>query len=113
MKKYGFGPKFIKCFDDLYNNASSKIMINGHLSEKVDIKRGFKQGDASSNGFFNLAIDPLIRNMTMSREIEMINIRTPKSLEQVPIKAGAYADDVHTICKADQESVQGKCWWCC
>ena len=86
---------------------SAKIMINGHLSEGVDIERGFKQGDAFSNGIFNISIDPLIRNIIMCRDTKMIRIMTPRSMIPVEHKAGAYADDVHTICKADQGSVQG------
>ena len=31
---------------------------------------------------------------------------TPRTLDPVKLKAGAYADDVHTLCKADQEIVQ-------
>ena len=82
-------------------------MVNEHLSENIEIKRGFKQGDASSNGWFNLGMDPLIRNIIMRREIKMINIRTPRTMNPILLKAGAYADDVFTLCKADQGSVQG------
>ena len=69
LKKYGFGPMLIMYFKVLYNNVSAKIMINGHLSEGVDIERGFKQGDAFSNGIFNISIDPLIRNLITCREM--------------------------------------------
>ena len=55
----------------------------------------------------NLGIDPLIRNIFMNREVKMINIMTPRSMDPMLFKAGAYADDAHTVCKADQESVQG------
>ena len=41
----------------------------------------------------------------MCREIIMIRIMTPRSMISVEHKASA--DDVHTICKADQGSVQG------
>ena len=43
----------------------------------------------------------------MCRVIKMIRIMTPRSTIPVKHKSGAYADDVHTICKADQGSVQG------
>jgi hypothetical protein len=43
------------------NKNSAKIGINGHLS--IDIKRGFKQGDALSCTFFVLGMNPLIRNI--------------------------------------------------
>ena len=63
LRRYGFGLKLIKWFRTLYNDTSSRVLINGHLSRKVSVKRGFKQGDAFSNGLFDIAIDPLIRNI--------------------------------------------------
>ena len=38
--KYGFCPKLINHFELLYKSISSKIMINGHQSETVQINRG-------------------------------------------------------------------------
>ena len=50
LSRYGFGPRLIMFFKTFYKNASAKILINGHLSERIGIHRGFKQGDAFSNG---------------------------------------------------------------
>ena len=91
----------------LYKNASAKILINGHLSTRIGIHRGFKQGDAFSNGCFNISIDPLIRNIIADRDIRMIRLVTLRSREEVQMKAGGYADDVHTLCGADDDSVKG------
>ena len=107
LSRYGFGPKLIMFFKTIYKNASAKILINGHLSERVGIHRGFKQGDAFSNGCFNISIDPLIRNIIADRDIEMIRLVTLISREEVQMKAGGYADDVHTLCGADDDSVKG------
>ena len=52
----------------LYRDVTPKILVNGHLSKSLHIERGVKQGDAFSNGIFNICIDPLIRNIIMSRE---------------------------------------------
>ena len=91
MRKYCFGPKIIKYFRILYKEISAKIMVNGHLSKKVNIKRGFKKSDTFSNGLFNLSIDPLIRNLIASREIRMVRFITPNSGEEIKMKAGGYA----------------------
>ena len=37
----------------------------------------------------------------------MLRMTTLMSREEVEVKAGGYADDVHTLCAADDESVKG------
>jgi hypothetical protein len=49
----------------------------------------------------------LIRNIIADRNIEMIRMITPRTREEVNIKAGGFADDVHVLCGADEESVKG------
>ena len=97
LVKYGFGPKLIMYFKTLYKNASAKVSINGHLSKRIAIHRGFKQGDAFSNGCFNISIDPLIRNIIADRNISMLRMVTLRSREELQMKAGGYADDVYTV----------------
>ena len=85
----------------MYKNASVKILVNGHLSDRIRIHRGFNQGDAFSNGCFNIGIDPLIGNIIADREIGMLSLTTLRTREVLQMKAGGYADDVFTICRAD------------
>jgi Reverse transcriptase (RNA-dependent DNA polymerase) len=74
LKKYGFGPHFINCFRTLYNGISARILINGHLSRKMGIKRGVKQGDGFSGGIFAMCIDLLLRNKNTNPKIRMIEL---------------------------------------
>ena len=37
----------------------------------------------------------------------MIRMITLRTREEVEMKSGGYADDVHVLCKADDESVRG------
>jgi hypothetical protein len=106
LKNYGFGPQFIKCFKTLYSKISAKILINGHLSDSIDIERGYKQGDALSCAFFILGIDPLIRNINKDPLIRTVEIKTKITGKEVNYKDGAFADDVDVICRADNGSVQ-------
>jgi hypothetical protein len=39
LKNYGSGPQFINCFKTFHIKISSKILINGHLSHSIDIKK--------------------------------------------------------------------------
>ena len=57
--------------------------------------------------FFIVSIDPVIRNIISSIEIKMMRLITPRSMEKIELKAGAYVDDVLVMCGADIESVNG------
>ena len=57
--------------------------------------------------FFIVSIDPEIRNIISSREIKMIRLITPRTLEKIELKAGAYVDDVLVVYVEDNESVNG------
>ena len=107
LRRYGFGPKHIMMFELVYKDISARVLINGHLGESLSIKRGFKQGDSPSCGLFNICIDPLIRNVIADRNIRMIRMITLRTREEVNMKAGGFADDVHVLCGADDESVKG------
>ena len=110
LRRYGFGPKHIKMFELVYKDISARVLINGHLGESLNIKRGFKQGDSPSCGWFNICIDPLIRNIIADRNIamvRMVRMITLRTREEIKIKAGGFADDVHVLCKSNDESVRG------
>jgi hypothetical protein len=94
LRNYGFGPQPINCFKTLYSKISSQLLINGHLSDIIDIKRGYKQVDALSCAFFILGIDPLIRNMKRDPVIKSAEIRAKITKSTVKFKAGAFAEDV-------------------
>jgi hypothetical protein len=105
LKHYGFGEYFINNFRVLYANLSSTIMINGHKSEKINIRRGVKQGDALSCSLFILCIDPLIRNIKANNRIKGIDLKSRKYYMKDTYKVSGYADDIAIICKSDIESV--------
>jgi hypothetical protein len=58
FKSYGFAPQFITFLKTLYSKISDKILLEGHLSDSINIKRGYKQSVALSCAFFFLGIDP-------------------------------------------------------
>ena len=104
---YGFGPHFVGVFKTLYNQITARIMVNGFVTEAINIERGVKQGDALSCAIFIICIDPLIRNLNKNKQIKQIqHIRTQNG-ENHSYKAAAYADDVSVICKNDALSIQG------
>ncbi len=99
LRKYGFSEESIKLVRILYNQVEAKIMINGFLTERLQLQRGVKQGDALSCGLFILCMDPLIRRIEG-------NNRIPNHVIQGIScdKTAAYADDI-TIITSDNENV--------
>jgi exonuclease III len=107
LSAYGFGHEFLKVFKTLYNGITARILVNGYASEKINIERGVKQGDALSCALFILCIDPLLRNINKNKNIKKIDIlRRNKVNEELNLKAAAYADDISVICEKDNKSIQ-------
>jgi hypothetical protein len=109
LAAYGFGPNFILVFKTLYNKITARILINGFTSEKINIERGVKQGDALSCAIFIICIDPLLRNLNKNKLIIPIRLN-PRNTDVVPkngyFKSSAYADDISVICKNSVMSIQ-------
>ena len=48
MRTFGIGDNFIHWIKVIYSNASTRIKINGFLTENIQLKRGVRQGDPLS-----------------------------------------------------------------
>ena len=65
LEKFGLPRWFITTIQHLYQNATTRVLINGMLSDPFTVLRGVRQGDALSCLLFDLGIEPLaaaIRN---------------------------------------------------
>ena len=105
LEHYGFGHKFRKYFQILYKDIKARVLVNGYLSELINIERGVKQGDALSCAIFIICIDPLIRNINNNSKIEPILITIKSNLKRIAHKACGFADDVSIICKNTKTSI--------
>jgi hypothetical protein len=59
LNHFGFGPNFISWIEILYSNASTRVDINGFLTEKVQLKSGVRQGCPLSPLLYVLIIELL------------------------------------------------------
>ena len=96
LEAYGFPPDFITVVRVLYENLTSVVQVNGHLSKEFRIANGVKQGDALSCGLFVLAIDPLLRNLNNNAGIEGVSVPIDP-MEVVEVKVLSYADDITIV----------------
>ena len=76
LEKYGFPVQFIQIIQELFRDAGSHIMINGHKSRKIKLKSGTRQGDPISRDVFILVKNPLLvflNNMRLIRKYESLS----------------------------------------
>jgi exonuclease III len=57
LEAYGVGEGFKTYFKVLYNSLNVRILVNGYFSDKINIERGVKQGDALSCSLFIMCME--------------------------------------------------------
>jgi len=67
LKKMSFPNPFLKIIKSLYTNATSKILINGHLTKPIKMGKGIRRGDPLSLFSFLLVANPLVINTNPER----------------------------------------------
>ena len=94
-----FGPNIIRWFKTLYNNVSSSIQNNGHLSPFFEVKRRVRQGDPLSPYLFIICLEFLSAAIKYDPEIQGIFVNNSEFL------LSQYADDSTLMLKDDQNSL--------
>jgi hypothetical protein len=93
LEAFNLPHTFIKMLKALYQNATTRVAINGVLSEPFKIQRGIRQKDPLSCPIFDLAIEPLA---CMIREDQNIKGLSIPGIDE-PIKANFFADDTRAV----------------
>ena len=60
IRSYDFGEEFVERIAMMYDNATSSVQINGHLSTPIQIRRGVRQGCTLNMTLFALYLNPLL-----------------------------------------------------
>ena len=100
LKKFNFGPDYIRWFDVIYNDVQSCVINNGHFSTFFNVTRGCRQGDPWSPYLFLLAAEPLAKAILKNINIKGINIGGEE------YKIGQYADDTFILLDGDEQSLR-------
>ena len=72
----------------LYTGSYSRLVYNGHISEKITLERSCRQGDPLSPYIFLLVIECALESLRQNENIKGVRIGS------VEYKLSAYADDV-------------------
>ena len=102
LNHYGFSEIFINWIKLLYNNISSAVLVNNHISEQFQITRSVRQGCPLSPLIYVLALEPVLVNIR--RDQQVLGCPIPGNRTDPP-KVTAYADDCKFILKT-HESVE-------
>ena len=92
LRSFNIPETFIRSVRTLYENAETRVMINGCLSKTFKITRGVRQGDPLSCLLFDLAIEPLAASLRASN---LRGYSIPGAAER--LIATLFADDTTTF----------------
>ena len=96
LNNMGFGPRYKKIIDKLYQTRSASIIINGQPTKPFKVTRGVQQGDPLSTSLFILTTVPLclaIQAMDKSHGI-------PIDTHTIAPAAVYYADDTNLLARS-------------
>ncbi|KAG1029226.1 hypothetical protein G6F43_014018 [Rhizopus delemar] len=101
MLAFGFPPSLVHSLENLFFGNAVRININGHFTNKVDQRRGLRQGDPLSPLLFNIALEPFLRHILQDSSFQGFQFQsvsnsdtTTSNIVPSPLKVLAYADDV-------------------
>ena len=89
LAELGIDPKFITIIKSIYSNSTIKVIVNGHLTDSVNVEQGIKQG---------CILSPLLFTLYISGMGHMLE-KGPLGckIHQVTISALLYVDDLILI----------------
>lgn len=99
LRKFGFGENFIKWIKIIYKNVTSKVKVNGFLTDAIDIQRGVRQGCPLSALLYLICSEVLSINIRKSTNI--VGFKVSNTFEH---KESTYADDMK-VCVTTENSI--------
>ena len=88
LKRFRFGPNFIKWIQTLYSGPQAAVKVNGFLSDRFTLERGCRQGCPLSPLLFAISIEPLAQLIRDDINIKGVIVDGEQH------KLSLYADDV-------------------
>ena len=70
LKKFNFGKDICDWINLFFNNREGIILLNGHLTDQIQLEEGVPQGDIISPFIFIIAVEILFIKITKSKKIK-------------------------------------------
>ena len=99
LKSFNFGPNILKWIKSIQVNSYSYIVQNGHISKKVLLRRGCRQGDPVSPYVFVLAAEIMATAVREKKTIKGISVYNKEQ------KISLYADDTTLYLAANEKNL--------
>ncbi|KAG1450315.1 hypothetical protein G6F46_010554 [Rhizopus delemar] len=100
-QRFVFPPSLVHSLENLFFGNTVRININGHFTNRVDQRRGLRQGDPLSPLLFNIALEPFLRHILQDSSFQGLQFQsvsnsatTTSNIVPSPLKVLAYADNV-------------------
>ena len=106
LTAFGFNENFLKWIKLLYNDISSSVIVNNHISDTFPIKRGVRQGCSLSMPLYVICFEPFAHKIRNLDDIK--GFKLPGSNSEV--KLSLYADDSTALLTSDS-SVRKYFYW--
>ena len=100
LKELNFGNDFCDWIRLFFCNREGRILMDGHLTEKIYLEQGVPQGDIISPYIFIIAVEILLIKITTSKNIKGVKIGKKEC------KAQTFADDTTILIKREEESLR-------
>lgn len=97
LERFGFPEKYIQFIKHIYQGATTKVMVNGFLSQAYEVRRGVRQGCPLSCLIFDLAIEALAAMLRKKKELKGYKI--PNCTEKLIVNL--FADDTTVFLSED------------
>ena len=94
LKALKVNSRVLRFVDTIYCNTHTSIQVNGHLSSKIPLQRGVRQGCPLSATLYVIYVHAFISYISKSTDFSGISLPGGKQC-----KVSAYADDLVLFCK--------------
>uniref|UniRef100_A0A8C6VAE5 Reverse transcriptase domain-containing protein n=1 Tax=Naja naja TaxID=35670 RepID=A0A8C6VAE5_NAJNA len=98
LTQMGFGKNCIRAIETIYSEQTARVLINGELTEPINIRKGTRQGCPLSPLLFVLTLEGLNRCIREDKQIKGMKIKREE------YKLQAFADDLVFILEDPLES---------
>ena len=100
LKNFNFGADICDWVKLFFNQREGRILMEGHLTNKIYLQQGVPQGDIISPFIFIIAVEILLIKITKSKNIIGVKIGENEC------RAQTFADDTTILIKREEKSLR-------